>query len=84
MRKYSYEVIKQMTELAMRHPKAGDSFHELFTFVVHILKVEKGKIYTQEGNANDMKNKVYKSANTFRKKFAYKNIKGYWIDYVYD
>lgn len=61
--------------------KVGDCFCEHLSFWVYIIRIEDGKIITIEGS-NPGVIKEYEDFDAFEKKFSYKVIDGYWIDYM--
>lgn len=61
----------------------GDRFSEMFSHWKVIIDVrDNGEIITLEGNSSKLDVEVYKDFNEFKYRCSYKNIDGYWIDFI--
>jgi len=74
------------TQEAMKNPKVGDRFSEMFSFYVYVIGLDGNMITTLEASppCEVPKDGEVKTSTLeqFRKRFAYDSIPGYWIRYV--
>lgn len=61
----------------------GDRFCEMLSHWKVVIDVRvNGEIVTIEGNSSKLYIEVYKDFSEFKYKCSYKNIEGYWIDFI--
>jgi hypothetical protein len=60
----------------------GDTFSEMLSFWVVIISNKSGFIKTLEGSSGGLKLVTYQSSEEFKNKYQYKNIDGYWIEFM--
>jgi hypothetical protein len=60
----------------------GDTFSEMLSFWIVIISNKSGLIKTLEGNSSGLNIVTYQSPDDFKNKCSYKNIDGYWIDFI--
>lgn len=76
----------QETDRAMRTPRVGDRFTEMYSYWVYVLKVNRNRIIYMEAHPPcelPKDGKVIESSiGDFRDRFSYGNIPGYWVRYV--
>jgi hypothetical protein len=60
----------------------GDTFSEMLSFWIVIISNKNGVIKTLEGNSGGLKLVTYQSAEDFKNKCSYKNIDGYWLEFM--
>ena len=60
----------------------GDTFSEMLSFWIVIISNRDGVIKTLEGNSGGLKLNTYGSPDDFHNKCSYKNIDGYWIEFM--
>jgi hypothetical protein len=77
--------VSDATDKAMRNPKAGDRFHEFFSYWVIVLSAEPdgGAVRALEflGEHGNYRVLECRTAEAFRQKFAYGSIPGYSVHY---
>lgn len=79
-----YEEILNKTEEKFKNLdlKQGDIFSEMFSHWKVIVSNINGKIKTIEGSSKKLTLREYESPENFKHHCSYKNIKGYWIDFM--
>ena len=60
----------------------GDTFSEMLSFWIVVISNQNGMIKTLEGNSGGLKLVTYESPENFHNKCSYKNIDGYWIEFM--
>lgn len=82
----NFEISNAKTDVAMKSPRVGDRFSEMFSFWVYVIGIEGDKITIIEASPPCELPKDGKISTTtlseFRKRFSYGAIPGYWVRYV--
>lgn len=60
----------------------GDAFSEILSFWIVVISNKDGVIKTLEGRPGNLKLATYQTPEEFRYRCSYKNIDGYWLDFM--
>ena len=79
----SYDEMLVATEAAMSDPKAGDRFHEMYSFWVYVLRVMDGTVMFMEasGHPSDLTpaGLTHATIAEFSGRYAYRSIPGHSV-----
>lgn len=78
-----HNAMKELTRRAMANPEVGDTFSEMLSYWVHVVKRTPRRVGYFETLKGEWKYRCV-SPETFEKRFRYDTIPGYWISFMFN